>query len=773
VIRFLILFTAYFLSFIPGNVHAQAIGEWTAYTSFRSVNDLTQDQNGKIWAATTGGVITFQDGAFADRLTSVEGLSDLNGISIAFDEATSRVFVGYESGTIDIINTETFEITVLSDISRVENFDQKRINSFFLEGRELFVATDFGIVIYDLDNLLVKDSFTKVGSFTRGISVFDIKIFEGNLYAGTQEGIGIGDLNQNLLIEENWTNFDESNGFVSRSVQSIAVTGNFIFASTTDENYEFDGAEWTLSNRFTSGPIISYERRENVLWAVDSDQVYKLENGELTSRNLNNFEFQSFTVNSESVIAGTLNNGLLFMDLNLQNETLSIPPGPFQNFFEGLNISDGTLIAGSTSKSSFNSNIDRGKGYYILKDNQWKNFNSINNDVIRAKGYRQSFRSAANEEFYYFGSWGRGIARHDIETDEITIFDETNSVIRGWEDDDPLFPVISGVATDSNGDVWITSRFGSNPLYYQQLGTDEWLSFSKSSTVSFSDEYVGLFIDSFDQKWITLQSTSLNGRGLLILNTGNPEDPSDDTGVKLTEDENNGFLPNPKVNAIIQDKNDEVWIGTDRGIGRFIFPDLIIDGGPQERRAQFLINEDTSAASRILLRDANVTAMAVNGANQKWIGSATQGVWLINAEGSRILKRFTETNSPLFSDNIISIAVNDETGEVFFATDRGLISFTDVPTGPISEMDDLKVYPNPFRYDRHSTVTIEGLSDESLINVVGTDGMLVKRIQAQGGRASWDGKDFNGSRLGSGVYFVIALDENGGEKGIGKVVIIR
>jgi len=408
-----------------------------------------------------------------------------------------------------------------------------------------------------------------------------------------------------------------------------------------------------------------------------------------------------------------------------------------------------------------------------MKDGVWKNFNSLNNDVLAEKGYRQAFTSSGNENFYYFGSWGRGVVRHRVGDDEITVFDETNSIIRGWEANDPLFPVISGVETDGNGEVWITSRFGTTPLYYQQNGSDEWLSFQKFSGLSFSDEYVGLFIDSFDQKWITLQSTSLNGRGLLVLDTGNPEDPSDDRGVKLTEEESSGFLPNPKVNAIIQDKNGEVWIGTERGLARFIFPDLIIDGGPQERRAQFLINEDTSAASRILLRDANVSAMAVNGANQKWIGSATQGVWLVNAEGSRILKRFTEDNSPLFSDNIISIAVNDETGEVFFATDRGLISFTDVPVGAVPEMDDLKVFPNPFRYDRHNSITIEGLSEESLINIVGTDGMLVKRIETQGGRASWDGKDFNGSRLGSGVYFVIALDENGGEKGIGKVVIIR
>jgi len=259
----------------------------------------------------------------------------------------------------------------------------------------------------------------------------------------------------------------------------------------------------------------------------------------------------------------------------------------------------------------------------------------------------------------------------------------------------------------------------------------------------------------------------------LVLNTGDKENGTDDVGIKLQSEPLNGNLPDNKVNSIIEDQNGEVWIGTSRGIAKFIFPELLIEGSSQERNAQWLINEDTSAVSRFLLRDVNATAMAVNAANKKWIGSANQGVWLLNAEGSRIEKRFTKENSPLFSNTIKSIAVNDETGEVFFATDLGLISYQDVPRKAVSEMEKLKVYPNPFSYEQNQEILIEGLSEKAIIRILAVDGTVVNRFESTGGRVSWNGLDFNNNKLGTGIYYVVALSESGDSKGIGKVVIVR
>ena len=165
--------------------------------------------------------------------------------------------------------------------------------------------------------------------------------------------------------------------------------------------------------------------------------------------------------------------------------------------------------------------------------------------------------------------------------------------------------------------------------------------------------------------------------------------------------------------------------------------------------------------------------MAVNGANQKWIGSINQGLWLLNEEGTTILERYTEENSPLISNNILSIAINEESGEIFVATDRGLVSFIDIAQSPKAKMGSLKVYPNPFLYDQHERIIIENLSQSTRIRVLNSGGNVVHELQASGGRAQWDGYNSNGQKFSSGVYFLVAWDVSEGERGIGKVVIIR
>lgn len=773
-----------FLLIVFGSIESfgQNIEDWTAYTSFRTITDMTIISEGQIAVSTTGGVFIYQNGDDANNIpenriyTTIEGLDRLDGQNIIYHEATNTLWVGYNDGGIDVINLANGEIQLLEDIRRAENFSPRSINDFEIVGNDLYVATDFGVVNYDLNTRLVKDSFTKIGDFTRGAVINEIFTINGQIYVATSEGIGFANLSSSLIFSDNWSNFDASNGFVSQAVITLVVEGNRIYASTLTANYEYDGANWSISTQFTQGTIAQYKAISNGIAAIDNNQIYKIEGGSFSTRGFSGQTFLSILPSqgaSPVFYVGSINNGLIVINNDLSLDQSIAPDGPYQNSFSSIEFVGDVLIAGSTNEVDRVSAIDLGKGYYIFKDGTWNNFNAQTNGTLGSIAYHLAFTTTSTADYYYFGSWGRGVSRHDIDTDEIALFDETNTTIRGWEADDPLFPVISGLETDSNDDVWLTSRYAENPLYYQVPGDDDWVQLPPFNGLSVLDEYFELFIDSFDQKWITLQSTTLAGRGLLVLDTGDPLDPDDDQGVKLTDDVNNGFLPDLQVKDIIQDNRGEVWVGTERGLVRYIFPELIIQGGAEERRGQQLINEDTSAASRILLRDVNVSTIAVNGANQKWIGSENQGLYLINEDGSRILRRFTRENSPLFSNSISSVAVNNETGEVFIGTELGLISFTDVPTEPVTKMDDLRVYPNPFSYDRHSRIIIDELSRNTTIRVLGVDGTLVNQITAQGGRVSWDGRDFNGKRLGTGVYFIVALDEDGDEKGIGKIAIVR
>ena len=769
-----------FIILTSGAIYAQDLESWQVYPSFNTVNSVSLSGHGEVYSATTGGLFVVQNDEITRTFTTMDGLNRSDVSICILDNSTGQLFLGYSDGMIDVLDIETDEIISLSDISRIDRFSSKRINDAKIYNNDLYLASDFGIVVIGTQNLLVKESYLKFNEFELGIQVNAIEIINDTVYAATNSGVAVGNLNEDLSLATNWLTYSEQDGLVTNIISDIAVHRNSIYVVIEGKLYKRDSQDWILTNDTGGSNADGLSINNDDELIIKQSSKFRIVNstGDITFVELDTSDRITDLYKSDSkVYIGTLDGGTVEYDLNTDTILRYVPMGPFSHFFKGLSFDaeNGTLISAATNETARNSIIDAGKGYSIFNGDSWININSRNRETLWDDRFQQTFTSTVTDDFYYFGSWGQGVVRHDKESGESYVFNEKNSTIRGWDDDDPNYPVVSGLDTDSKGNVWLVSRYAQNPLYFQTPGDDDWVMLPKSSSVSSTDEYVGLFVDSNDQKWISLQnSSSVSGTGLLVIKTEDPNDPSDDESVKLSTDENSGMLPDAQVNAMIEDKTGEVWIGTGRGIARFLFPEFITSTpNPTERRSQWLINEDTSAISRYLLRDVNVSAMAVNGANQKWIGSVNQGLWLLNAEGSKILKRFSTDNSPLISNNITSITVNEETGEVFVATDLGLMSYMEVAKAPENEMATLKVYPNPFVYDKHEKIMIDELSESTLIRIIGVDGSVLQELQGTGGRIEWDGRDFGGKKLGSGVYIVVALDDNSGSKGVGKVVIIN
>lgn len=771
--KFRLLFLLLFL--LHDYAYPQVVGDWEIYPSLRTVNDLIMDKEQNVWAATNGGVFSF-DGDNFTSYSTLDGLSNQQGTAITYDVFTNQVFVGYGDGRIDVINTENEEIITISDISRAEGYTSKRVNDLQIYNSKLYAAVDFGIIVLDLNTLLVEESYLQLGEINRASPVMDLHIQNDTIVAGTQSGLSLGNINDELSLQSNWTTYNEDDGFVSQQVLAVILWSGNIYASTAGQNYLFENGSWSVNESFGSNVIQDYAANNNTLFALSTTALFTSKDEGDTFENFSLGKNHGISISamadSEFIYFGTLNSGLGRFHLQEQWIDFIAPEGPYLNLFTDLKFSkNGMLLAASTNSSSRNSEIDRSRGYYLFDGEVWQNFNQQTSDALRAANFMLTFTTAETDNYYYVGSWGEGVVRHHKETDEITVFNSENSTLRGWEDDGPFYPVISGLAADSENRMWLVSRFADSPLYYQIPDNDEWNMLPKN-TAAANTEYFKLFIDSNDQKWISLQNTSAAGAGLLVLNTGEPGNPDDDQAVRLTANENSGNLPDLQVKAIVEDKNGEIWVGTERGIARYIFPELIISGGAAERRGQWLINEDTTAVSRFLLRDVNVSAMAVNSANEKWIGTVNQGIFVVDEDGSRIIKRLTKENSFLNSNRVSSIAIEHSTGKVFIATDTGLMSYQDVPRQAVTEMDELKVYPNPFSYNRHSEILIEGLSDMTTVKVVGVDGNVFQEIEARVGRINWNGLDYSGNKLGSGVYFIVAYEENG-SRGIGKVVIVR
>jgi len=757
---------------------AQNGAQWSAITSYNTINSITQTSDGVIWGVSNGGLFSFENQDFNKRLTSVDGMYRLDGRVISYLEGFNTLMIGYIDGMIDLYNLETGSFERIEDIRRVQSFSARAVNSILFKNGSIYVATDFGVVVYDPNTFLVSSSYTKIGDFDTGTPILDIDIRDGMIRLATQQGIAVASLESNLSIQTSWTTYSQSDGLPAETVQSIVFFNDELFASTNLENLVYRNGEWVTNEVLTGYAQVKYKdiTDSGFLIAYNPARILRVTPENELRLNIPGFEGMSDIVYDEEinsqVYVSSIVSGMGIGPLNSNAFESVIPDGPNLNFFEGMSFDGNVFISGSTRLSQRDNLLDDPKGYYIFDGDVWENYNRVNNQVLNENRFRQVFTSTFTEEYYYVGSWGRGIARHNRETDEIQVYNAANSPLRGWAADSDTFPVISGLETDSEGRVWAT-KFATNPLYVQQPGEDEWINYGKSSAVGGTDEYLGLFIDSFDQKWISLQSAGRSGRGLLVLDTGETENVDESFGVKLTDDISNGNLPDLQITDIIEDRDGEVWVGTERGIARYIFPQFIISGTQEERRGQWLLNEDPDAESPFLLRDINVTSMAVNSANQKWIGTANEGVWLLNETGSAILKHYTTNNSPLLSNAIRDIAVHEETGEIYISTELGLSVYGDVPLSPVQSMDNLKVYPNPFVYDRHNSILIDNLSETTTIRILGVNGSLINTIDNRGGRAEWNGLDYKGEQVGSGVYIVVALGPDGNQRGVGKVAIIR
>jgi hypothetical protein len=173
-----------------------------------------------------------------------------------------------------------------------------------------------------------------------------------------------------------------------------------------------------------------------------------------------------------------------------------------------------------------------------------------------------------------------------------------------------------------------------------------------------------------------------------------------------------------------------------------------------------------------LFKGEQVQCIAVDGADQKWVGTKN-GVWLLSADGEKIIHHFTESNSPLLNNEVNKIGIDPQSGEVFFATSSGLCSYRSTITAPNSSFSNLLIYPNPVPTDYNGLIGIKGLTDQSIIKITELNGRLVFQTRCMGGQATWNGRDYTGNKIASGVYLVLVTDESGTEKVATKIIVTR
>ena len=374
-----------------------------------------------------------------------------------------------------------------------------------------------------------------------------------------------------------------------------------------------------------------------------------------------------------------------------------------------------------------------------------------------------------DETEWSVASWGNGVFKcknHRV----VAHYNAANSLLDSTSGGKTF---VSGLQYDSKGNLWMTNSY-SNKMLKMLEPNGTWHAYNITSGVVSNNvnEVVAeqLLVDSHGCKWVNFPREATYNRYPLIAfsDNGTYDNLGDDRFARI--DMNVAAEVNSStVYCMAEDLDGEIWIGTDKGIKVIYYPDKVFTGNSYPRN--ILLEQDGYVS--VLLEYEQVTAIAVDGANRKWIGTSKAGVFLMSENGQEQLLHFTAEDNPLFSNQIVSISINQLTGEVFFATDKGLVSYRSTATAGFETYEDNLVYPNPVPHGYAGVVAVSGLKSNSLCKITDSSGRLVWQGYSDGGQLVWDGKDHYGNRPATGVYYVMVSDEDGKEKIVTKFVFIN
>jgi ligand-binding sensor domain-containing protein len=358
------------------------------------------------------------------------------------------------------------------------------------------------------------------------------------------------------------------------------------------------------------------------------------------------------------------------------------------------------------------------------------------------------------------GSFGGGLV--NIKPDNAITVYKQGSAIRPAYFNTTSYRV-SGLTFDADQLLWI-ANYGADQALVVKKSDNSWRSFTIPYPIS-EHAVSQIVVDDLNQKWMVLPK----GNGLAVFNHGpSVDNPADDQWKWYRSGRGNGNLPDNNVLCLAKDKNNVIWVGTTRGVGLIQCTQDVFGANGCEAVLP-VVQQDNFAG--YLFRDEQVQCIAVDGANRKWVGTQN-GVWLISADAEKTIYRFTESNSPLLSNVVKQIAIDNTTGEVFFATARGICSFRSTATETTENNNSVLVFPNPIPPGYTGTIAIRGIANNAIVKITGLDGRLVYQTRALGGQAVWNGKNYKGQSIASGVYLVLVSTDAHQEKMATKIVFV-
>ncbi|MDD4993681.1 MAG: T9SS type A sorting domain-containing protein [Paludibacter sp.] len=751
-----------------------AMGKWRTHFAYNSVIQIAQSKN-KIYAVSEGALYSVdkQDG----NLEFYSKLSGLNGTTISrieYDNLNDQLLIIYTNGNIDLLGNGG--VINVPDLYNKQMSASKEVNQINFYDNKAYLSCNFGVVVLNMQKKEVADTYF-IGNNASEVKVLGTAVVNGVIYALSQSTVYKAPVADSHLVNyEFWSTMSGLPG--SGNLQALGSFAGKLFIQRGGKLYKQDETGWTS---FLAEINVSYFNISNgkMLVSNGSNSVYVVD--ELLNSSIVNsigsvpdLEYEPendiywFAANDLGVIS-VKQNGNQDPSINYYK-----PIGPAVNIPWSMTFAGKKLFV--VPGGRWAAQYGRSGSVMIYENGVWSN--------ILEKSVQDSTKHSAldfmnvavdpiDNKHFFIPSYGTGL--YEFKNDVfVKWYNSTNSILETVIPSNPNnYTRLDGAVYDQQGNLFVANSSVSASIKVL-LANGQWTQLKYSGA---NKETLGkILIDNQNpnRKWVA----SVRGGEIIIFDdNGTVADQSDDKSVVYSsypDPDNPGgpSLAPGTCYTLAQDKNGVVWMGTDQGPFLFHNPSKAFDSGFGCSKVKIPRNDSTGLADYLLVNE-RVKAIAIDGANRKWIGTEASGVYLMSENGQQTIQHFTVSNSPLLSNDIISIAINPVTGEVFFGTGQGIVSYQSDASEAGTDFGNVYAYPNPVRQGFTGVITITGLVENTQVKITDLNGNLVCQTISNGSIATWDGKDVHGRKVNTGIYMAICLNADGTKNAITKILVIN
>jgi len=741
---------------------------WKSHVAYGTISCVA-DAGDKVYGLAGGSLVVIDKKT--EEIIGYAKQDGLNGsdiAQIAYDSSSKTLIIAYSDGLIDLMHNGTF--IAMTDLQQKSMTISKQTNKIVVNNGQAYFCMPFGILLVDVANRLIKDTYY-IGVQGSDVNVMDLAISQDSIFAISSNALYSIGKNDNLMDYTYWHCSEQT---ASDSVyRAIAVWEDDLYLVANTNLFKRQNNKWKKQAGIASEGLRISDNRLFIL--TQKEGIYSLKTDGTIQTEASSYYALDIAANGTTYWLGTASEGIV---KQTPSSTQSyVVSGPLVNIPYRLKIAGSRLYMVIGQRwADENPKRDAYVMIYDIEKETW--YNIAGEDVDKQTGYHifdlmNVAVDPQDAEHFYVTSYGTGVLE----------FQGLQLVNRYTYGNSPLetaapgtyeqnYVRTDGAIFDAEGNLWFLNPGGENLVHVaspaqlassRQSGTGSWFKMPLNyASGVYTPIYTPdpLIIDNKNSHWKWIPSVRVSTGLALLDDKGTPQYAGDDEAYfRNTFTDQDGKEVKPTyIYALAQDKEGTLWLAPENGV---ITIPSSIDFKTSNRceRIKIARNDGTGLAD-YLLETEQINAIAVDGANRKWFGTQSSGVYLISADGEQTIEHFTVDNSPLLSNTISSLAIDPKTGRVFIGSDKGLMSYQGDAAMPFDDYSSAYAYPNPVYPDYEGVITITGLMDETSVHITDQAGNLVCQTRSNGGTAIWDGKTADGQKVSSGVYNVFCNESN-------------